>query len=405
MIIAIADDLIGAVEVAGIGHAHGLSTTVLTDLTDNLPVCDLMVVATQTRKMSENAAVAETHMICDQIKQGLPKLTEARHAAMTPLQRAQALSRPSEVLHIYKKTDELLRGHVHLELRALVEESRYEQVIYVPANPSKGQTIRGGRYFVQGTPIDQTKYKSDPDYPIQTANVADAIGVRPGSRLRIADAEDQQDIQRAVKLALNNHTPTLLAGSTDLFAALLTELGHKTTRHKQFGGLSEKGPLLLIASRTPSSELITAPYLQRHATTLATMPQEVYELSATEKITVKDATDRWMGRLKQSQVVSGKATSVMLAVPYPTPETQSGEASVAQVTAEMAQRIVLQQTLGELVIEGGTLAMATMRKLGWTRFMVTQVVAPGVVRMHCLNATHTHMTLVANGSSWEELLQ
>lgn len=403
MIIVIADDLTGAAEIAGIGHSYGLTTSLLTDLSENLPVCDLIVIASDTRSMSESAAILTTHNICQQIKAALPKLTEARHAAMTPLQRAQALAHPNEVLHIFKKTDSVLRGHVHMELRALIEESRYEQVMYLPANPSKRRTIRGGRYFVEGTPIDQTKFKHDPEFPILTANVADAIGVRPGSRLRICDAEDQQDVQRVVKLALNNHTPTLLAGAADLFTAFLAELGHKPSRHKQFPGLSEKGAALVICGSTLSTDISKRPYMLRHSMTAAPIPHEVFETVVNQSITAKEAADRWMGRLKQSQLVSGKTTSSILTIPYPNTETAEGAKALRDVTAEMAQRIMMQSPLSEIVIEGGATAYAAIRKLGWSRFQVTHVVAPGVVRMQCLDATHTHVTIKPGSYDWGEL--
>lgn len=403
MIIVISDDLLGAAEIAGIGHSYGLTTSLLTDLNENLPVCDLIVIATGTRSMSEHDAVAETHNICQQIKGALPKLTEARHAAMTPLQRAQALAHPNEVLHIFKKTDAVLRGHVHLELRALIEESRYEQVMYLPANPSKGQNIRGGRYFINGTPIDQTDIKRDHEYPILTANVADAIGVRPGSRLRIADAEDQQDVLRAVKLSLNNHTPTLLAGGADLFCTFLTELGHKPSRHKQFPGLSEKGACLIVCGSTQSTDISHKPYVLRHSMAVAPMPHEVFETVSSQSISVKEATDRWMGRIKQAQLVNGKTASYVLTIPYPGIDSPEAAKALCDVTAEMTQRIVAQSSLSELVIEGGATAYAAIRKLGWTRFVVTQQVVPGIVRMHCLDATHTHITIKPGSYDWNDL--
>lgn len=403
MIIVIADDLTGAAEIAGISHAHGLSTSLLTDLTENLPVCDIIVIATDTRTMSEQDAVHETHHLCQQIKAALPKLTEARHAAMTPLQRAQAIAHPNEVLHIFKKTDAALRGHVHLELRALVEESRYEQVMYLPANPSMGHTIRGGRYFIDGTPIDQTPLKRDPAFPILTANVADAIGVRPGSRLRICDAEDAQDVQRTVRLALGNHMPTLLAGGADLFGAFLVELGYKSSRHKQFPGLSEKGPTLVICGSQHSTDISHTPYVERHHMALTPIPSEVYETVISQSISVKEAADRWMGRLKQSQIVNGKTASFILSIPYPGSVTPEGALALRNVTAEMAQRVQTQSPLCELVIEGGDTAFAAIRKLGWSRFQVTQQVAPGIIRMHCLDATHTHLTFKPGSLEWGDL--
>lgn len=403
MILVIADNLSGALEIAGIGHSYGLITSIITGQTDNLPVCDLIVFATETRSMTEQEAVDETHSVCQQIKSALPKLTEARHAAMTPLQRAQALAHPNEVLHIFKKTDSLLRGHVHMELRALIEESRYEQVMYLPANPSKGLTIRGGRFFVQGTPIDQTSHKNDLDHPILTANVADAISVRPGSRLRICDAEDQQDVQRAVRLALNNHTPTLLAGSTDLFCTFLSELGYKPSRHKQFPGLSEKGSALIVCSSTASTDISHKPFIQRHNMAVIPLPGEVYESIVRLSITPKEGTDRWLARFKQAMVVNGKVGSYFLTIPYSNTDTLQGFQALCTTTADMTQRLVAQSSITEMVIEGGATAYAIINKLGWKRFQISQLITPGVVRLNCLDATHTHLTIKTGHGEWGDL--
>lgn len=403
MIIVIADDLTGAAEIAGIGHSYGLATSLLIDVADNLPVSDLIVVATDTRSMTEQDAVNETHRICQAIKQSLPKLSEARYAAMTPLKRAQALAKQDDVLHLFKKTDSALRGHVHLELRALVEESRYEQVIYMPANPSMGRTIRGGRYFVNGVPIDQTDFSRDPEYPSTTANVAAAIDVMPGSRLRICDAEDAQDVRRTAKMALNNRVPTLLAGAADLFCAFLEELGRKPGRAKVFHGLNEKGPALVVCGSTQSIDLSSQPYVRRHNMANIPMPRDVFDAVTQLTMTPKEAADKWMGRLKQTQVVTGKTASFILTLPYPSSGTREGALALRQVTGIMTQRIAKASQLAELVIEGGATAYSAIKALSWSRFLITNVIGPGIVRMQCLDASSTHLTIKPGSYEWKDL--
>lgn len=403
MIIVIADDLTGAAEIAGIGHSYGLSTALLINGADTLPVSDLLVFATDTRSMTEQQAVAETHRICQCIKSGLPKLTEARQAGMTPLQRAQALAHPDDVLHIFKKTDSALRGHVHMELRALVEESRYEQVMYLPANPSKGRTIRGGRYFIDGLPIDQTDFSKDPEYPATTANVAAAIDVAPGSRLRICDAEDMHDVRRCVKLALQNRTPTLLAGAADLFTALLEELGRKPARQKAFAGLDEKGAALIVCGSTQSIDISSEPYIRRHSMAAVPMPRETFDAIAKLTVSPKEAADKWMGRLKQSQLVSGRTASFILTLPYPSTGSREGALALRQVTADMTQRIVSASPISELVIEGGATAYSAIRQLGWKRFQIVNQVSPGIVRMRCLDAPQTYLTIKPGSYDWNGL--
>ncbi len=403
MIIVIADDLTGAAEIAGIGHSYGLTTALLVNVADNLPVSDLIVIATDTRSMNEMDAVNETHRICQAIKQGLPKLSEARYAALTPLKRAQAMARQDDVLHIFKKTDSALRGHVHLELRALIEESRYEQVMYMPANPSMGRTIRGGRYFVNGVPIDQTDFSRDPEYPATTANVAAAIDVMPGSRLRICDAEDAGDVHRTVKMALNNRTPTLLAGAADLFSAFLEELGRKPARVKAFPGLNEKGAALIVCGSTQSIDLSSQPYVRRHNMASIPMPREVFDAVTTLTMTPKEATDKWMGRLKQNQVVGGKTASFILTLPYPSSGTREGALALRQVTGEMTKRIAKSSSLTELIIEGGATAHSAIQALTWTRFQITNVINPGIVRMQCLDSPSTHLTIKPGSYEWKDL--
>ena len=404
MIIVIADDLTGAAEIAGIGHTYGLSTSLITDTDSSFPVSDMIVVATDTRSMTENEAIEETHRICQYIKKALPELTLAREAAMTPLQRAQALARPSEVLHIFKKTDSVLRGHVHKELRALIEESRYEQVMYMPANPSKGRTIRGGRYFIDGNPLEQTEFKDDPEYPAVTANVAAAIGVMPGSRLRICDAENEADVARVVKLALNNKVPTMLAGAADLFCALLTELGKKPQhRRATASGLSEKGTAIIVCGSTQSTDISKKPYILRHNMTTIPLPRDVYDEIVNGTITVAKATERWMGRLKQLQLVAGKTSSFILTMPYPSTGSRSAALLLREVTAAMTKLIGSKPTPNELVIEGGATAFAIIKELGWKRFRIDQQIAPGIIRMACLDVRQAHLTLKPGSYDWDAL--
>ena len=403
MLIVIADDLTGAAEVAGIGQNYGMASALITEVGDNLPVSDLIVIASETRQMSEADAVAETHRICRNIKLALPRLSEARRAAMTPLQRAQAMARPDEVLHIFKKTDSALRGHVHMELRALVEESRYEQVMFLPANPSMGRTIKGGRYFINNIPIEQTDFRKDPEYPITTANVAAAIGVSPGSRLRICDAEDAGDVRRTVKMALSNRIPTMLAGGADLFQAFLEETGHKRARHKTFPGLSEKGASLIVCGSTQSHDLTQMPYITRHNCTIIPMPAEVFEGLTQGSMSIKEGTDKWMARIKQQQLVAGKSASYVLNIPYPNAGTQEAAKVLREVTAEMVERVMLGATLTELVIEGGATAGAILRRIGWSRFKILMQVAPGVVRMQSLDSSQTTITIKPGSYDWHDL--
>ena len=61
MLIVIADDLTGAAEMAGVAWSKGLSVNMMMQVSRNLPSCDVLVVATDTRQ--ENSESRRTPYI------------------------------------------------------------------------------------------------------------------------------------------------------------------------------------------------------------------------------------------------------------------------------------------------------------------------------------------------------
>ena len=144
--IVIADDITGAAEIAGIAFSHGADVRLV--CSSSVSCCNVAtdgttVIATDTRSMSEAEAIAETHRI------------------------ASALSHQPSA--IFKKTDSALRGHVVAELQALMEATGALRCVYLPANPSKGRTIRNGVYYINNVPIHETDFSFDPEFPAKTS--------------------------------------------------------------------------------------------------------------------------------------------------------------------------------------------------------------------------------------------
>ena len=117
MILVLADDLSGAAELAGIAFAHGLTAEVQTELQPRTEA-QVICLDTDTRRLEPEAAAA-----------GLRKLTRRIKAASPEF--------------IFKKTDSALRGNIAAELGVLLEITARVRAVFVPANPSRGRTIRG----------------------------------------------------------------------------------------------------------------------------------------------------------------------------------------------------------------------------------------------------------------------
>jgi uncharacterized protein YgbK (DUF1537 family) len=191
MIVVLADDLSGAAELAGIAVQRGLSAEV------------------QTRFNAD----ANAKVICvdTDSRMSSPVLAAARVALIT---REVAAARPD---WIFKKCDSVLRGPVLAESRAMAEACGADSLVLIPANPSRGRTIRGGQYFIGAQPLHETHFAHDLIHPRLTSDVATLLG-GDLANVRVPDVQSRAGvIEEARKL-----DPTALpVGAADFFTALL----------------------------------------------------------------------------------------------------------------------------------------------------------------------------------------
>lgn len=159
----------------------------------------------------------------------------AVHAAVQGL-------RPSTV--IYKKSDSTLRGNVAVEVAALAEAEPGAPLLYFPAAPGKGRTVRDGQLLVEGIPLGQTAFARDPLAPVSTGDlprllrtatrrdvrsvsVAEVAAGTPDlqdpGKLFVFDAVTFADLEAAGRLAREQGVLRCLGGAGD-FPVLLPGL-------------------------------------------------------------------------------------------------------------------------------------------------------------------------------------
>ena len=151
----IADDITGAAEIAGIAWRKGMKVRLMV-YQPNMPTTPLsswrgaggeaLILATDTRSGTEEEAVKTIETLFN-----------------SPLQGGVGGGL------IFKKTDSVLRGHVAAELEALMRLTGKSNTLLIPQNPSKGRIVKDGIYYINGTPLDQTSFAYDPEFPAKTA--------------------------------------------------------------------------------------------------------------------------------------------------------------------------------------------------------------------------------------------
>ena len=353
--IVIADDITGAAEIAGIAFARGAEVRLVCG-----SVCGVdnathltTIIATDTRSMSEEEAVAETRRI-------------ASH--LSPL-----------TSHLFKKTDSALRGHVVAELTPLMEVTGYKRAVYLPANPSKGRIIRNGVYYINNVPIHETDFSFDPEFPARTSVLRERFPDAESKGIIIPDAESEEDIHNVI--STYNDGKTIFAGAADLFSAMI---GMGCGRLKES---IAKHPMPII--QTHNSMLILSGSTQSKPLGLgipiAPMPQEIYD--GSNDLSLWDTT-----AYEQEQ------HSLILTIPHTHRTGKEVAVHLRTVMAEMTKQLVTRYCPKHLIIEGGATAWATLQALGWTEFTITAQLAPGVVQMKVTNACHTQTFRSENGT-------
>lgn len=301
MIVVIADDLSGAAELAGIAAARGYRTEVQTRF---VPESEAEVVAldTDTRLCSERDAVRIVRQAAAEVAEAGPEW-------------------------IFKKTDSVLRGHVRAEIEGILAVTDLSRCLLMPANPSKQRTIQGGRYSIAGIPVDRTVFGSDPDFPIQTADVRSMLG--DSALIRIPDVEKSSDFPRV------RENGVLPAGGADYFAALLPPKEITECRESA-------GRVLIVSGSLASWQSGLADQMQGRGFLVHTIDSE-WDPKAWER------TDRLLLAIGSIQ-------------------EDGEEHSLLERLVERATLLVGEDANCRIALEGGATAIAFLRRMGWNRF-------------------------------------
>ncbi|MCM1077847.1 MAG: hypothetical protein NC411_10885 [Bacteroides sp.] len=351
MIAVIADDITGAAEMAGIAHRLGLAVKLVME-PEEPEGCDVMVVATDTRSMTEREAVDESRRV------------------------ARAINAMKSVESVFKKTDSAIRGHVVAELRAILDETSYTDALYIPANPSKGRTIREGSYYINGKPLHETDFSFDPEFPAFSSSLSERFPDAQSASVRFADAESQAAINSAVE---SSGTETLLAGAADLFTAFLKlKTGAVEPETERF--VLDVSDLLILCGSTQSKSIACGAQT-------CYMPTELYDGIVKP--------DGWISELTELYSTN---RAMILAMRDRHRTGHEAAVYLRETMAEVVSGLVASHPPRELVIEGGATAYAVLRRLGWETFDITNEIAPGVIRMH--SPTGVNITMKPGSYPW-----
>jgi len=228
----LADDLSGALDAAAAFHHAGRRVT--TRLAFDQPGAgeeraDVVALTTETR----NAA---------------PALAAERVARVV----TEIRTRGGRLL--FKKIDSTMRGPVAAELAALAAAMPEARILFTPANPAVGRTVRAGVLRVNGVPVAETEFGRDPLSPVRESSLPKLLGAAATDRVVIADAETQDDLDAAVARMAAADGPWIAVGSGALARAVATRGETRAVvPPREWPAIASRAMLMVCGSAHPAN--------------------------------------------------------------------------------------------------------------------------------------------------------
>jgi len=355
-VVVLADDLSGAAEIAGIAFGRGYTAEVQRQF-EPASGAEVIVVDTDSRALSPEAAAT-------------------RVEALT---RAVITARPA---WIYKKVDSVLRGNVRAEIEAVLQALGTSIAVLIPANPSRGRTIAGGRLLIDRVPLDQTAFRNDPEHPRNLSGVGELLG--RSDRIFVPDVGTVADV---AQLAARLHASTLPAGAADFFSALLDERGAGQGRASPTAQpVSIRRPAVLVCGSRVAWETRLRQCTAAGIPILL-VPERIEDVAALVRCAANELAARGALAVAIGDVFNyGRESNELL----------SRLATVVAVLLELFP-------VATILAEGGATAAAIAERLAWNRFCVVQSAPAGVGVLQPDDAAAAPLLLIKPGSyAWPD---
>lgn len=337
MIVVIADDFTGAAELAGISLRYGQVVELFLDsVTDS--DAQVVVISADSRSLSKEEALKKISAIVKQVTKLKPLL-------------------------VYKKLDSVLRGYVADELKVQMQETGFNKVIVLPANPSLGRTVVNGEYFVNEKRIKETSFVDDPEFPVHSSFVKEILNDEvevlrhtdhlPASGIVVGEVSAVEDFDSWINKLDDSW---LLAGAGDFFSVLM-------------GKRFQHGPQQDYKTCLPHFYICGTAFEERKQFIKELAFHHRYVVSLPEKV-----DEVWLDSVAE---ILRENNKLLLAVD----ESNEPASVLRQKMAAMARTIIERNSIREVFIEGGSTAAAVLEDLNIKKLTPVNELSRGVVRM------------------------
>ena len=390
----IADDLSSATD-CGIQVAQGGLRTVVPLQGYRLPsACedvDVISVDTDSRSMAAQQAYHEA-------RRATSELMEAGCGSM------------------YKSVDSTLRGNLGAEIDGVLDALGIGCAVIAPAYPLYGRTTIGARHLVNGTPIDQTEFGSDPRSPVRESNIVKLLSSQSKRRIGhialdvlhagneatadalvkhhangaghvVFDVREEEDLERLALAVGKIDMNVLWVGSTGLARVIPAAIGMESVSSSAAGSELRGRQIMIVAgsaSEITRKQLLVLENAQ--GVTLATMnPLACVSGGADLEAEIERCSNVLVRGVEAESDVVLRVSSTRKEIESTQEVGRKRELSESQVSnlivsslAGVARQVLNACELRGVILTGGDTAKAVCESLEAEAIRMISAVEPGI---------------------------
>lgn len=378
MIAVIADDFTGAAEIGGVGLRYGLRVVIETQV-NRVKDADLIVIATETRTLSEKDSYNEIEKVTTLLLKQKPR-------------------------YIFKKLDSVLRGNIAAEIEAQLKITGKKRAIMVAGNPEFGRTIEKGTYFIDRIPLAETSFAKDPDFPVHSSIVTDIIKSEelnvnsfsagseiPECGIIIGEVKDKKEMELWAE-KIDRHT--VVAGGAGYFDMLMSKKYQAVNTNHE--GCLRLGAhtLFIFGSKYPKDKCLPMG-LQERDTVKLNMPDGIYENYDFDYQLLLDWAKQIVENLKAKK-------NVIVTVEQGGSTENNLEERIRQNVADVVKLVSREIQLTDLLIEGGATTSEILKAIGINKLFPNKLVREGIIQMNTKEYPNLTITTKPGSYPWPD---
>lgn len=330
-------------------------------------------------------------------------------------------------LQIYKKVDSTLRGNIGGELEACLQSTNRDLVIFCSALPAARRFIKNGICYVNGKPLLETEFATDPKTPITSSSIKEIISnqtsidvieintsalseqnildeitkVKGKPTIFVMDAENERDLKNIGHLIQKIEQPLIVAGSSGLAKYVFSK------------PITLLPMLFVVGSMSEKSNMQIQNLLHNKAI-------KVIELTVTELIasqsyreTIIDKASLMLAQqqhliLKTDNSIEARRNIHKICHEFNLNRVQLGE-QISSYLAEITESLLMNidRKIGGLFLTGGDIAMQITRQLKLNNYRIAGEIESGVPYGYFMNPEFAHIPVITKAGAFasDQVLQ